>query len=118
MQMRERRQVPRYQFKASGRLLSSSNQPVAEITFTTLSVRGCGAHGLNLPAVGQTCQLSFEWEKQEFHSEVEVRWKSPDGRGGFMFAALDQASLDLIRRICASLHLEPLPPPTPESNEE
>ena len=116
--MRERRQVPRYRFNSPGKLLSSSNQTLAEITFTTLSVRGCRVRGSNVPAVGQKYILAFDWEGREFQSEVEVKWKKPDGHAGLWFLEIDEANLELIRRICATLHLEPLAPPPPESDDD
>lgn len=116
--MRDRRQVPRYMFKATGRLVSASNQFLSDITFTTLSVLGCRVRGPRIPAVGQECQLVFELEGKQFQSEVQVMWKKPNGDAGLKFPALDESNLQLVRRLCATLLLEPLSPEPPEPKEE
>lgn len=116
--MRERRQVPRYKFHQTGRLMSLSNETLSEVSFTTLSVRGCRVKGSSIPAVGQKCRLVFEWEGKQFEDTVEVMWKKPSGDTGLTFPFLGEANLQLIRSLCASLHLEPLTPMPPEPDED
>lgn len=113
--MRERRQVPRYKFNGPGRLMLPSGESPA--AFTTLSVRGCRVRGAGVPAIGEKCRLAFEWEGRQFQDEVEVKWKKPNGEAGLSFASLEEANLELIRRICATLQLEPLNPLPPESDD-
>lgn len=115
--MRERRQVPRYKFNAPGRLLLPTNESLSEVTFTTVSVRGCRVRGSRVPAVGQKCQLAFEWEGKQFQNEVQVMWKKPNGEAGLTFVSLDEANLGLIRSLCATLHLEPMTPLPPEPDD-
>ena len=112
--MRERRQVPRYQYRARGKLIVSADKPSVTVDFTTLSVRGCRVQGKNIPAVGEHCQVSLEWEGLEFRAEAEVKWKKTTGDAGLVFASVDETNLTLVRRLCANLHLEPLAPPEPE----
>lgn len=116
--MRERRSVPRYQYRAHGRLILSSGSPVIQVDFTTLSVRGCRVKGEAIPAMGQRCQVALQWEGLEFRAEAEVKWRKPDGDAGLAFTTVDETNLALIRRLCANLHLEPLAPPPPEPEEE
>ena len=116
--MRERRQVPRYKFSAKGRLTSASNEILSEVTLTTLSVAGCRARGSGVPVAGEKCRLEFEWEGRQFQDDVEVKWMRPNGEAGFTFVSLEDANLQLIRRICATLHMEPLNPEPPEPEEE
>ena len=80
--MRERRSVPRYQYRAHGRLILSSGSPVIQVDFTTLSVRGCRVKGEAIPAMGQRCQVALQWEGLEFRAEAEVKWRKPDGDAG------------------------------------
>ncbi|HET7840449.1 MAG TPA: PilZ domain-containing protein [Terriglobia bacterium] len=117
--MRERRSVPRYQYRARGRLLASDGE-ACDVEFTTLSVRGCRVKGAKVPIIGAACQVFFEWEGHEFHGEAEVKWRKPNGDAGLIFTSIDEANLMLIRRVCANLHLEPMapPPPEPEGEEE
>ena len=115
--MRERRSVPRYQYRAHGRLILASGSSVIQVDFTTLSVRGCRVHGAGIPTVGQHCQVTLQWEGLEFHGEAEVKWKKHDGDAGLEFTSIDETNLALIRRLCANLHLEPLAPPPPEPEE-
>jgi PilZ domain len=116
--MRERRQVPRYKFSVKGRLTSASNEILSEVTMTTLSVAGCRVKGPDVPGAGKKCRLEFEWEGRQFQDDVEVKWKRPNGEAGFTFVSLEDANLQLIRRVCATLHMEPLAPEPPESEEE
>jgi hypothetical protein len=116
--MRERRQVPRYQYRAHGRLIVSAGESPLEIDFTTLSVQGCRVQGKKIPPVGEHCQVSFEWEGLEFRGEAEVKWKKPNGDAGLVFTSIDETNLMLIRRACANLHLEPMAPPSPEPEDD
>jgi PilZ domain-containing protein len=117
--MRERRQVPRYQYRARGRLIvSSAVQSPIEVDFTTLSVRGCRVQGKSVPSVGKRCQVALQWEGLEFRGEAEVKWKKPNGEAGLVFTSVDETNLTLIRRLCANLHMEPLAPPSPEPEDE
>jgi hypothetical protein len=116
--MRERRQVPRYQYRAHGRLIVSAGESPVEVDFTTLSVRGCRVQGMSVPSVGERCQVALQWERLEFRGEAEVKWKKPNGDAGLAFTSIDETNLALIRRVCANLHLEPLAPPPPEPEDE
>jgi PilZ domain len=116
--MRERRQVPRYQYRARGRLIVSADKPSLIVDFTTLSVRGCCVQGKTIPPVGEHCQVSLEWEGLEFRAEAEVKWRKPTGDAGLVFTSVDETNLALVRRLCANLHLEPLAPPPPEPEDE
>ncbi len=115
--MRERRSVPRYQYRARGRLIFSAGASAAEVEFTTLSVRGCRVKGVNVPAAGQSCHVIFEYEGREFRGEAEVKWRKPNGDCGLAFTSIDEPNMMLIRRVCANLHLEPMAPPPPEPSE-
>jgi PilZ domain-containing protein len=117
--MRERRSVPRYQYRARGRLVVSGGESL-DVEFTTLSVRGCRLKGAKVPAAGTTCQVAFNWEGREFQGEGEVKWRKSNGDAGIIFTSIDEPNLMLIRRVCANLHLEPMapPPPEPEGEEE
>jgi PilZ domain len=116
--MRERRQVPRYQYRALGRLILPTGEPLSELNFTTLSVRGCCVKGSSIPVVGLKCQLAFEWEGRQFQSEVKIMWKKANGEAGLTFTSLDEENLMLIRRVCATLHLEPMAPLPPEPDDD
>jgi hypothetical protein len=116
--MRERRSVPRYQYRSQGRLTHASGSPIIQVDFTTLSVRGCRVRGEAIPAVGQHCQVALQWEGLEFRGEAEVKWRKPDGDAGLAFTSIDETNLALIRRLCANLHLEPLAPPPPEPEDD
>ena len=116
--MRERRQVPRYQFRQTGRLMSLSNDTLSQVSFNTLSVRGCRVKGAGIPAVGQKCRLVFEWEGKQFEDAVEVMWKKTSGEAGLTFPSLSESSLQLIRSLCATLHLEPMTPAPPEPEDD
>ena len=103
--MRERRSVPRYQYRARGRLIVTTGPPPLEVEFTTLSVRGCRLQGKSVPPVGQHCQVALEWEGLEFRGEAEVKWKKPNGEAGLVFTSIDETNLMLVRRLCANLHM-------------
>ncbi len=115
--MRERRSVPRYQYRARGRLVVSGGESL-DVEFTTLSVRGCRVRGAKVPRVGAACQVVFNWEGREFLGEAEVKWRKPNGDAGLIFTSIDEANLMLIRRVCSNLHLEPMAPPPPEPEGE
>jgi PilZ domain len=116
--MRERRQVPRYKFNQTGRLVSAQNEILSDVAFITLSVRGCRVKGSSVPAVGQKCRLVFEWEGKQFEDTAEIMWKKQSGDAGLTFPLLTDSSLQLIRSICSHLHLEPMTPTPPESEED
>lgn len=96
----------------------SAGEAFVDVAFATLSVRGCRVQGKNIPRVGVTCQVSFEWEGREFRGEAEVKWRTPSGDAGLVFTSIDEPNLMLIRRVCANLHLEPMAPPPTEPEGE
>jgi PilZ domain len=116
--MDERRQSTRYDFRGEGRLILHWGESNSEVNFTSLSEHGCRVRGFMVPAPGQTCRLAFDWDGREFESEAEVKWKTHGGEAGLQFAPLNDANLNLVRRICATLHLEPSAPSPPEPPEE
>jgi PilZ domain len=107
--MRERRQVPRYQFHGVGQVSQPPAENTVPVTFTTMSTKGCRVRGAGLPAVNQKCLLSFDWEGREFQGEVKVAWKRAQGDAGLQFLPLSDEQLDFIRRLCTALQLE-IPP--------
>jgi PilZ domain len=107
--MKERRQVPRYQFHAAGQISVPPAADVLPVTFTTMSTKGCRVRGAGLPAAGSPCLLNFEWEGREFQGEVRVSWRHSDGQTGLEFLPLSDEQREFIRGLCASLKLE-IPP--------
>ncbi len=108
--MAERRQVPRYSFGGPARLAPILGGAASDISVLSISVLGCRAKGANVPAVGQKCRLSIDWEAKEFSCEAEVKWKKPGGDVGLKFSPLDDKNRIILRELCATLRLEPLAP--------
>jgi hypothetical protein len=116
--MDERRQFPRYDFRGEGRLILSSGESNSEVNFTSLSQQGCRIRSFMIPEPGQKCRLAFDWDGREFESDAEVKWKTARGEAGLHFSPLNDANLSLVRRICATLHLEPTAPVPPQPEGE
>jgi hypothetical protein len=99
-------------------LCHAPNGPVSNITILNISTQGCCVQGEDLPAVGQECELVFEWRGQRFRTEIEVVWKKPDGQAGFEFLSMDEKRLATLRDLCATLRCEPLSEMSPERAAE
>ncbi len=74
----------------------------------TLSVAGCCLEGVSPLKAGEDCEIAIEWEGQEFRAEASVTWKSSKGEAGVKFLYVDQINQELLRKICANLHLQPM----------
>ena len=116
--MLKRRPVPRHIFGQPGQLCHAPNVPVSKIAILNISTQGCRVEGEDLPAVGQECELVFEWRGKRFRTEVEVVWKKPDGHAGFQFLSMDEKRLATLRDLCATLRREPLTEMSPERAAE
>lgn len=106
--MSERREVPRYLYGGPANVSEPAALRVSTITIISLSVNGFRAKGSSIPDVGKTCELLYEWEGKQFRGQVEVMWKQPDGVSGLKLVSCDDQSREVLRRLCASLQLEPL----------
>lgn len=116
--MLKRRPVPRHIFGQPAQLWPAPNSPVSNIIIRNISTQGCRVEGENLPAVGQECELVFEWRGQRLRIEVEVVWKRPDGHAGFQFLSMDEMRLAILRDLCSTLRREPLAEMSPERAAE
>ncbi len=112
-QERERRRVPRYVSELPARLSSLSTGASSTVTVVTLSVLGGCLKGTGLPAAGQKCELSIDWQGRPLVIQGEVVWRTKD-RAGVRFASLEAEAEKLLRGVCADLRLQPLAPLPPE----
>ncbi len=106
--MIERRQVPRYQAELKGQVSQPPGGPPLNATVLTLSVAGCCLEGVAPLKAGEECEIAVEWQGKEFHAEASVTWKSSKGEAGLKFLYVDQVNLELLRKICANLRLQPM----------
>ncbi len=112
-QERERRRVPRYVSELPARLSSLATGASSTVTVVTLSVLGGCLEGTGLPAAGQKCELSIDWQGRPLAIQGEVVWRTKD-RAGVRFASLEAEAETLLRGVCADLRLQPLAPLPPE----
>lgn len=108
------RRYPRYLYAGPVQLTHGPKGPVTNVTIVRLNVQGCGVEGKGIPPAGQRCELSFEWNGRHFRNSVEVRWEKGKKRAGLKFLSMDEGNLVILRALCATLKLEPLPPPPSE----
>jgi hypothetical protein len=111
---RERRRVPRYVSDLRARLSDPGTGVTSRVTLVTLSVLGGCLEGSGLPAAGNKCEVSTEWEGKPLRLGGDVVWKSEDRQVGIKFASLDGEAEKLLRQICANLRLQPMAPLPPE----
>lgn len=112
--MRERRRVPRYVSELPARISDLATRESTGVTLITLSVLGGCLEGSGLPAVGQKCEVSTEWQGSPLRLQGEVVWISKEGRLGVKFAPLEAEAEKLLRQVCANLRLQPMAPLPPE----
>jgi len=110
---RERRRVPRYVSELRARLSDLATGEFVKTALVTLSVFGCCLEGSQLPAAGQKCEVSTDWEGQPLRLQGEVVWNKQK-QAGVKFASLDAGTQNLLRQICANLRLQPMAPLPPE----
>ncbi len=101
--------MPRYLFGGPGQLSRGPKQPVSTITIPKINMSGCSARGLELPRIGQKFELSFQWRGQEFRCEVEIVSKEPKGEAGLKFLFMNERRVEVLRKLCRTLRLEPIP---------
>ena len=106
--MSDRRQVPRYIAEFQAQVSQPPGAPPQSVTLVNLSVSGCSLEGAGSLIAGQHCELTFEWEGQQFRAEATVTWKSSKGEAGLKFLYVSPTDQELLRRICATLRLQPL----------
>lgn len=83
-----------------------------------MSIYGSFVEGTNLPAPGQKCLLSLEWEESQLRLDAEVVWRDKKGREGLKFLSLEDTQLQTLKRICTTLPMEPLGRPSPPDKAE
>jgi len=110
---RERRRVPRYVSELRARLSDLATGELVKAALVTLSVLGCCLEGSQLPAAGQKCEVSTDWEGQPLRLQGEVVWNKQK-QAGVKFASLDEGTEKLLRQICANLRIQPMAPLPPE----
>lgn len=106
--MSERRQVPRYIAEFGGQVSQPPGAPPQSTRLVNLSISGCSLEGAEGLKPGQHCEISFEREGQEFRAEAAVTWKSSKGEAGLKFLYVSPAHQELLKKICATLRLQPL----------
>jgi hypothetical protein len=112
--MGERRRVPRYVSELPARISDLATRESTGVRLITLSVLGGCLEGSGLPAVGQKCEVSTEWQGSPLRLPGEVVWISKEGRLGVKFAPLEEEAEKLLRQVCANLRLQPMAPLPPE----
>jgi len=106
--MSDRRQVPRYIAEFHAQASQPPGAPPQSVTLVNLSVTGCSLENAGSLKAGQHCKLTFEQEGQEFCAEATITWKSSQGEAGLRFLYISPTDQELLRKICATLHLQPL----------
>ncbi len=112
--VRERRRVPRYVSQLRARLADPATGTASPVRLITLSVLGGCLEGSGLPAAGQKYEVSTEWEGKPLRLLAEIVWNHKGAQVGLKFAALDQDTENLLRRVCSNLRIQPMAPPPPE----
>jgi PilZ domain len=110
---RERRRVPRYVSELVAAISNPATGSRSNVKVVTLSVLGGCVQGSELPAAGQSCEMSVEWEGEQLKMQAEIVWKHGN-QAGITFAALDPETEQLLRQVCAGLRLQPMSPLPPE----
>lgn len=106
--MSDRGQVPRYIAELPGQVSQPPGTLPLRVTLINLSVSGCSLEGAGALKAKQDCEISFEWEGQQFRAEAAVTWKSSKGEAGLKFLYVDPSHQQLLRKVCANLRLQPL----------
>ena len=114
--MEDRRKVPRYHAEISAVLSQPGSESVTAVMVDVLSVQGCCVRGTGLPEAGRKCWLTLQWQGEEIRTEAQVAWKTIQGLAGLKFLSMDQASSETLRELCATLQLQPMPPPRLEDD--
>ncbi len=102
----ERREVPRYLYDGPGRVSSSGPGDGASVNIRSISLRGCRVQGDTVPAPGEKCTFSLEWEGKEFSTDAQVTWKKPNGEAGLRFAPLEPKNQEILVRLCSNLRID------------
>ena len=106
--MSDRRQVPRYIAEFHGQVAQPPGAPPHTVTLVNLSVSGCSLEGAGSLKPGQHCEITFEREGQQFRAEAAVTWKSSKGEAGMKFLYVSPADQEVLKKVCATLRLQPL----------
>lgn len=106
--MSDRRQVPRYIAEFHAQVSQPPGAPPQSVTLVNVSMSGCSLEGAASLIAGQYCEIAFEREGQQFRAEGTVTWKSSQGEVGLKFLYASPTDLEQLRRICATLRLQPL----------
>ena len=106
--MSDRRQVPRYIAEFRAQASQPPGAPPQSVTLVNLSMSGCSLEGADSLKAGQHCEVSFEQEGHQFRAEAAVTWKSSEGEAGLRFLYISPADQEVLRKICATLRLQPL----------
>jgi c-di-GMP-binding flagellar brake protein YcgR len=106
--MSERRQVPRYIAEFGGQVSQPPGAPPLSVALVNISISGCSLEGAGSLKARQECEITFEWEGQQFRAEATVTWKSSKGEAGLKFLYVDPAHQELLKKVCATLRLQPL----------
>jgi hypothetical protein len=106
--MSDRRQLPRYIAEFDAAVAQPPGAPPQSVTLVNLSMSGCSVEGGGSLMAGQHCEITFEREGQQFRAEATVTWKSSQGEVGMKFIYASPTDLELLRKICATLRLQPL----------
>jgi hypothetical protein len=101
----ERRKVPRYVGDIPARISNPANGGDTEVTLIVLS---------GLPAAGQTCDLTADWEGRPLVARGKVMWNTQGKKIGLKFGELDKDAEKALRQICSSLRLQPMGALPPE----
>ncbi len=104
----ERRKVPRYVGDIPARVSVPDTSSEADVELIVLSVLGCCLEGTGLPAVGQVCQLTADWEGKPLAARGEVIWNTKGTKIGLRFVDLDPAAEKTLRQICSNLRIQPM----------
>ena len=106
--MSDRRQVPRYIAEFHAQASQPPGAPPQSVTLVNLSMSGCSLEGAASLIAGQYCEIAFEQEGRQFRAEATVTWKSSQGEVGLKFLYASPTDLELLRKTCATLRLQPL----------
>ena len=106
--MSDRRQVPRYIAEFPGQVSQPPGALPRTVSVLNISVSGCSVgDAANLKA-GQECEVVFQRKDLRFRAKAQVSWKNSQGEAGLRLLDVSPTQQEILRRICATLHLQPL----------